>query len=194
VSRQAIADRIRRGLLPTYGPGRRIDVTEADRLWVGLAARPEAVVGGFDGAATAIAQARTALLLTETQLRHLRLADRRSQLIARDAVLAKFALTVRTMRDTFRSWPARIAAELAADLTCASDQCRVEPAEVERLLQPYVQRQLDELADVRLDLGPGRPEVTPRPAQRLRRGGPQAHRRHGRADSGARPEEADRRG
>ena len=152
VSRQAIADRIRRGLLPTYGPGRRIDVTEADRLWLGLAARPEAVVGGFDGAATAIAQARTALLLTETQLRHLRLADRRSQLIARDAVLAKFALAMRTMREGFQALPARIAADLAADLGCTRDGRRLEPAVVERVLQVYVQRQFDELADVRLDL------------------------------------------
>ena len=154
MSRQAVADRIRRGLLPTYGHDRRLDPEEADRWWHETTVRPEAAVGGTGAAPSAIVQARVALLLTEVQIRRLRLEDRRRQLLARDAVVSKFALTVRAMRDAFRSWSARIAAELAADLTCPAERCRVEPAQVERLLQPYVERQLDELADVRLDLTP----------------------------------------
>jgi len=93
-------------------------------------------------------------MLTEVQLRRLRYEDRRSQLIARDGVLAKFPLAMRTMREGFQALPARIAADLAADLGCARDGRRLEPAVVERVLQVYVQRQLDELADVRLDLAP----------------------------------------
>jgi hypothetical protein len=147
VSRQAIADRIRRGLLPTYGPGRQINVEEADRLWLGLAARPEAVVGRFAGAATAITQARTALLLTETQLRLLRVDELRARRIDRQATLAHFALALRAMRGAFTAWPGAVAAELAADLG-------VDAAQVQRALVPYVRRQLDELADVHLDLGP----------------------------------------
>jgi hypothetical protein len=59
---------------------------------------------------------------------------------------------VRAMREAFHAWPARIAVHLAADLTCP--QCSLEPAQVQRVLEPYVQRQLDELADVRLDISP----------------------------------------
>ena len=152
VSRQAVADRIRRGLLPTYGRDRRLDPEEADRWWHATTVRPEAAAGGLGGMPSAFTEARVALMLTEVQLRRLRYEERRSQLIARDAVLAKFALAMRTMREGFQALPARIAADLAADLGCARDGRRLEPAVVERVLQVYVQRLLDELADVRLDL------------------------------------------
>ena len=154
VSRQAVADRIRRGLLPTYGHDRRLNPEEADRWWHETTVRPEAAAGATVGPPSAFMQARVALLLTEVQLRRLRHEDRRSQLIARDAVLSKFALTMRAMREGFQALPARIAADLAADLGCARDGRRLEPAMVQRALEPYVQRQLDELADVRLDLTP----------------------------------------
>jgi hypothetical protein len=78
-------------------------------------------------------------------LRRLRLEERRRALLDRQTTLAKFFTTVRAMCDAWLAWPARIGPELAADL--GLDATRVMIA-----LEPYVRRQLQELADARLDL------------------------------------------
>lgn len=158
------------GPIPTHGRSKRIDPDEADRLWrltmspAGAStsrfegppeadAPPEAApaaAAAFVGNLHALTQARTALLLTEAQLRRLRLEERRGSLLDRQTYLAKFFTTVRAMRDAWLAWPARIGPELAADL--GLDATRVMIA-----LEPYVRRQLDELAGVRLDVDGRRP-------------------------------------
>src|SRR5262245_9954497 len=156
----------RGGPIPVHGRAKRIDSDEADRLWrvtmtpAGAATSrfqgpPEAndppdapsatAAAAFLGNHEALLQARTALLLTEAQLRRLRLEERRGALLDRQTTLAKFFTTVRAMRDAWLAWPARIGPELAADL--GLDATRVMIA-----LEPYVRRQLQELADARLDL------------------------------------------
>ena len=105
--------------------------------------------GAFVGNMNALTQARTALLLTEAQIRRLRLEERRGALPDRRTTLAKFFTAVRAMRDAWLAWPARIGPELAADL-------RLDATRAMIALEPYVRRQLQELADARLDLGPGR--------------------------------------
>ena len=158
------------GPIPVHGRAKRIDPDEADRLWrvtmgpAGAAtsrfqgpadaddspdAPGAAAAAAFLGNHEALLQARTALLLTEAQLRRLRLEERRGALLDRQTTLAKFFTTVRAMRDAWLAWPARIGPELAADL--GLDATRVMIA-----LQPYVRRQLQELADARLDLGTAR--------------------------------------
>jgi hypothetical protein len=94
----------------------------------------------------ALTQARTALLLTQAQLHRLRLEERRGTLLDRQTTLAKFFTAIRAIRDAWLAWPARVGPELAADL--GLDATRVMIA-----LEPYVRRQLHELADARLDLG-----------------------------------------
>src|SRR5262245_12850762 len=160
----------RGGPIPVHGRAKRIDPDEADRLWrVTMSPAGEstsrfqgppesdpppdapglAAAAAFLGNQQALTQARTALLLTEAQLRRLRLEERRGALLDRQTTLAKFFTTVRAMRDAWLAWPARIGPELAADL--GLDATRVMIA-----LEPYVRRQLQELANARLDLGPGR--------------------------------------
>ena len=161
----------RGGPIPTHGRAKRIDPDEADRLWLATmspsavstsrfqgppeadappaGAGPEALAAWL-GNQHALTQARTALLLTEAQLRRLRLEERRGTLLNRQTTLAKFFTTMRAVRDAFLAWPARVGPELAAEF--GLDQTRVMIA-----LERYVRRQLDELADVRLDLGARRP-------------------------------------
>jgi hypothetical protein len=167
ISGQAVHARVRAGAIPTHGARRQIDPDEADRMWTATlspagvtnsrfqappgTAPPDVGVPGASLAATfgkmeALAQARTAVLLTEVQLKRLRYQDRRAQLLDRQAVLAKWLGTVHAMREAWAAWPAAVAPELAADLG-------VDPHRLVAALVPYVRRQLDELAGVRLDLG-----------------------------------------
>jgi len=166
VTHQAVRKRtvLAGGPIPVHGPQKQIDPEEADRLWAATMTPHGADTSRFQGPgavgqgngqglrhgllvdAPALTQARTALLLTETQLRRLRLDERRCQLLNRQATLAHFLATMHAIRDAFLGWPARVGPELAADLG-------VDATKVMIALEPYVRRQLEELADVRLDIG-----------------------------------------
>jgi len=170
----------RGGPIPVHGRAKRIDPDEADRLWratmgpAGAATSrfqgpPEAdpppdapglaAAAAFLGNQQALTQARTALLLTEAQLRRLRLEERRGALLDRKTTLAKFFTTVRAMRDAWLAWPARVGPEMAADLhrvVCADCRRVLDAPRLMILLEPYVRRQLSELADARLDLSAAR--------------------------------------
>jgi hypothetical protein len=74
--------------------------------------------------------------------------ERRGALLDRQTTLAQFFTAVRAMRDAWLAWPARIGPELAADLN-------VEPTRLMIALEVYVRRQLEELADARLEVGSG---------------------------------------
>jgi len=154
------------GPIPTHGKAKRIDPEEADRLWritmspsgastSRFQGPPEAEeeapaptngAAAFVGNLHALTQARTALLLTEAQLRRIRLEERRGQTLDRQTTLAHYFTAMRAIRDAFLGWPARIGPELAADLG-------VEATKVMIALEPYVRRLLEELADARLELG-----------------------------------------
>jgi hypothetical protein len=159
---------LRGGPIPTHGRAKQIDPDEADRLWhttmspagastsrfhgppeaaAAADASAEAAGAAFLGNMQALTQARTALLLTEAQIRRLRLEERRGALLDRRTTLAKFFTAVRAMRDAWLAWPARIGPELAADLGLDAPHVMIA-------LELYVRRQLEELADARLDLGP----------------------------------------
>jgi hypothetical protein len=108
------------GPIPTHGAAKQIDSDEADRLWMATMHPGGASTSRFQGppapetndatraappplAATAahmdgLVTARTAVLLTEAQLKRLRYQDRRAQLLDRQAVLANWLGTVHAMR------------------------------------------------------------------------------------------------
>src|SRR5262249_31111419 len=130
-----------------HGPPETEAAAEASAAAAGVA---------FLGNMHALTQARTALLLTEAQLRRLRLEERRGALLDRRTTLAKFFTTVRAMRDAWLAWPARIGPELAADLPCTHCGASLEATRLMIAVEPYVRRQLDELAGVRLDVDPAR--------------------------------------
>jgi hypothetical protein len=141
------------GPIPVYGAAKQIDDEEADRLWHATMAPNGAATSRFQGpppaaavpSLPALTQARTALVLAEAQLRKLRLEERHGQLLDRQTTLATVFAFVRGFRDAWQSWPARVAAELAAELG-------VEQSRVAIVLETYVRRHLDELAGARFDL------------------------------------------
>jgi hypothetical protein len=157
------------GPIPVHGRGKKIDPVEADRLWritmsPGGAsnsrfegppeADPEAgsaaEAAAFLGQATALTQARTALLLTQAQLHRLRLEERRGALLDRQTTLAKFFSVVRMMRDGWLAWPARVGPEVAARFGIDQTELMIE-------LEKHVRRQLEEFAGIRLDVDGRRP-------------------------------------
>jgi hypothetical protein len=172
VSKEAVRKRTTTmgGPIPVHGRLKMVDPEEADRLWratmspagastsrfeaPGDEPAPEstsAAAAAFLGNATALTQARTALLLTEAQLRRLRLEERRGALLDRQTTLAKFFSVVRMMRDGWLAWPSRVGPEIAAKFGIDQTQLMI-------VLEHYVRRQLDEFAGVRLDLDGRRPQ------------------------------------
>ena len=111
----------RGGPIPVHGRARQIDPDEADKLWRVTMSPAGAATSRFQGPAEAddapgaaaaaaflgnheaLLQARTALLLTEAQLRRLRLEERRGALLDRQTTLAKFFTTLRSRRWSDRS-------------------------------------------------------------------------------------------
>jgi hypothetical protein len=155
------------GPIPVHGPKKQIDSDEADQPWIarwhpsGLstsrfhspphsAANPgrgaRAATSGRTGALT---QARTALLLTEAQIKRLRLEQPRGRLLHRETVRTKFIETADRIRAAWPAWPERVGPPPAADL-------RVGAPPLIAALERYVGRQLAELTDVRLDPGTDR--------------------------------------
>jgi hypothetical protein len=60
----------------------------------------------------------------------------------------------RDERDAWVTWPARVAALMASELTVAlGDACEVEAAQMQKVLEAHVRAQLDSLAEVRPGLG-----------------------------------------
>jgi hypothetical protein len=124
------------GPIPTHGPRKQIDEAEADALYEATMAPNGAATSRFrsptspgtsespsttsaDARSAArlgstLVQARTAMLLTEAQLRRLQLEERRGLVINRQAELGKAFALAWMMRDAILAWPACAGPELAA--------------------------------------------------------------------------------
>lgn len=108
--------------------------------------------------ATTFLQARTANEVLKAQERRLRLQRLRGELVDRDRAKALVFRLARQERDAWLSWPTRVAALIAAELTAAGDPqgprevAPLEPGAVQLVLESHVRAHLAELAEVRLDL------------------------------------------
>ena len=149
------------GPIPVHGREKRIDTAEADQLWRATMAPNGAATSRFQdppgseppppdpgttallGNATALTQARTALTLTEAQLRHLRLEQRRGELMSRPVAQGIAFAFARTLRDACQAWPTRIGPALAAMFD-------LDAAAVTVALDELVRQLLDELASERV--------------------------------------------
>ena len=144
------------GPIPTHGPKKLIDVAEADALWEatmapnGVAnarfrrpapAEPPPVLRN----ATALWQARTAMLLTEAQLKRLQLEERRGLVINRQTALDKAFAFARLFRDAWLAWPAHVGPLLAA-------QFDLDATAVTVALANHVRDHLEQLARERFAL------------------------------------------
>jgi hypothetical protein len=151
------------GPIPTHGRAKRIDEAEADALYEatmapnGVAnarfqrpgAAPEPEASGPSktvlGNAAALWQARTAMLLTEAQLKRLLLEERRGLVVNRQTALAKAFAFARLFRDAWQAWPAHVGPLLAA-------QFELDATAVTVALEEYVREHLEQLSRERFEL------------------------------------------
>jgi hypothetical protein len=90
-------------------------------------------------------RARTANEVIKAQERSVRLAKIKGELVDRARAVATVFGLARRERDAWVQWPARVAALMAAEL-------RIDPHQMETVLEKHVRRHLAELSDVRVEL------------------------------------------
>ena len=120
-------------------------VPEAAVSAVGETLREQGMTAPPVGSGTTFLQAKTANEVLKAQERRLRLQKLKSELIDRARALSLVFRLARQERDVWVNWPARAAALMAADLG-------VEPAIMQKVLEKHVRAQLDDLAEVKVDL------------------------------------------
>jgi hypothetical protein len=121
-------------------------VPEAAVAAVGDTLREQGLAVAPVGGGTTFLQAKTANEVLKAQERPIRLQKLKGELIERARALALVFRLAREVRDAWVNWPARAAALIAAELGH-------EPAAMQKVLEAHVRAHLDELSEVRLDLG-----------------------------------------
>jgi len=125
--------------------------------------------GGGDGAgggtaasgpgdSTSYLKARTALTVYQAQERQLSIQRKKGVLVDRSRAETLVFRLARQERDTWVTWPTRVAALMAAQLSAEMEKASGVPATIEtailqRVLETHVREQLDALADLRVSLG-----------------------------------------
>ena len=143
---------------PPRTPARGLKpVPEAAVSAVGDTLKEQGLAAPATGGGTTFLQAKTANEVLKAQERRLRLARLKGELIDRARALALVFRLAREERDVWVTWPARVAALMAADLSASCSEASgqefvVEPAAMQKVLERHVRSQLDELAEIRPDL------------------------------------------
>ena len=112
---------------------------------VGDTLREQGLPSPSGGGATFL-QAKTANEVLKSQERRLKLQKLKGELVDRARAEALVFRLARETRDAWVNWPARAAALIAAELG-------LDPAAMQKVLEAHVRAHLDELAEVRIDLG-----------------------------------------
>jgi hypothetical protein len=144
----------------TPEPDGTIDPEKADRDWAAhtdpAQPRRRARVAGeqqlsngagakaLPGAAN-YARVRTVGEALKAEERRIKLDVLKGKLVDRARAIATVFALARRERDAWLSWPARVAALMAAEL-------RVDPHAMETVLESHVRKHLAELSDVRVEL------------------------------------------
>ena len=121
--------------------------------------------GGVSGPgdSTSYLKARTALTVYQAQERQLSIQRKKGVLVDRARAETLVFRLARQERDTWVTWPSRVAALMAAELTAEVAQhfgaperpvrpVIIEAAILQRVLETHVREQLDALADLRVSL------------------------------------------
>ena len=106
----------------------------------------ERPAGADAGCGPNFLKARTASEILKVETARLRLAKMKGDLVNRARAETLVFRLGRQERDAWINWPARVAALMASELG-------VEPGAMRKVLESYVRGHLEELADIRLDLG-----------------------------------------
>lgn len=112
--------------------------------------------GPNDG--TSYLKARTALTVYQAQERQLAIQKKKGQLVDRARAETLVFRLARQERDVWVTWPTRVAALMAAQISAELGQASgasvtVEPAILQRVLEAHVREQLTALADLKVSLG-----------------------------------------
>ena len=107
------------------------------------ATRQELTLSAPDASANTYLQARIANEVLKAQERRLRLQKLRGDLVDRARAVDLVFRLARQERDAWLGWPARIAAQMAADLG-------VSPHAMQTVLEAHVRQHLAELADIQV--------------------------------------------
>ena len=120
-------------------------------------------IGGGTGSAsgpgdsTSYLKARTALTVYQAQERQLAIQKKKGVLVDRARAETLVFRLARQERDTWVTWPTRVAALMAAQLSAEMEKASgspvlIETAILQRVLETHVREQLDALADLRVSL------------------------------------------
>ncbi|SEO15355.1 hypothetical protein SAMN04489859_103910 [Paracoccus alcaliphilus] len=164
LSRGAIQKARKSGRLVIYGDGsinaaasdvRRAQMTDPDQQRRSIGGD-----SGFSGPAdsSSYLKARTALTVYQAQERQLAIQKKKGALVDRARAETLVFRLARQERDVWVTWPARVAALMAAEVAAEVEQQSGEPVTIEaailqRVLETHVRAQLDALADLRVSLG-----------------------------------------
>ena len=129
-------------------------VPEAAVAAVGDTLREQGLSTPAVGGGTTFLQAKTANEVLKAQERRIRLQKLKGELVDRARAETLMFRLARDERDAWVTWPARVAALMASELTAAlGDTCEVEAALMQKVLEAHVRAQLDSLAEIRPGLG-----------------------------------------
>jgi hypothetical protein len=129
-------------------------VPEAAVAAVGDTLREQGLSAPTVGGGTTFLQAKTANEVLKAQERRIRLQKLKGELVDRARAETLMFRLARDERDAWVTWPARVAALMASELTAAlGDGCEVEAALMQKVLEAHVRAQLDSLAEIRPGLG-----------------------------------------
>ena len=164
LSRGAIQKARKTGRLVVYGDGsinaaasdaRRAEMTDPDQQ-----RRSTGGDTGFSGPAdsSSYLKARTALTVYQAQERQLAIQKKKGALVDRSRAETLVFRLARQERDVWVTWPARVAALMAADVAAEVEKQSgtpviIEAAILQRVLEAHVRAQLDALADLRVSVG-----------------------------------------
>ena len=138
-------------------------VPEAAVAAVGDTLREQGLSAPAVGGGTTFLQAKTANEVLKAQERRIRLQKLKGELVDRARAETLMFRLAREERDAWVTWPARVAALMASELTAAledpetagngTSEPAVTTALIQRLLETHVRAQLDSLADIQPRLG-----------------------------------------
>jgi hypothetical protein len=134
---------------------RRADMTDPDQQH-----RSTGGDSGFSGPAdsSSYLKARTALTVYQAQDKQLGIQKKKGALVDRARAEALVFRLARQERDTWVTWPSRVAALMAAEVAAEVEKQTgttviIEAAILQRVLEAHVRQHLDDLADLRVSLG-----------------------------------------
>jgi hypothetical protein len=147
----------------TASDTRRVAMTDPDQqmrsrggLGAGVGTEGSSAVSG-PGDSTSYLKARTALTVYQAQERQLSIQKKKGVLVDRARAETLVFRLARQERDTWVTWPTRVAALMAAQLSAEMEKTSggpmtIETAILQRVLETHVREQLDALADLRVSL------------------------------------------